>query len=763
VADSPGVNASQGGRYDHRVSTSLLQIGERRVDLDSGEVHGVGVLRPLERALLRYLADHADRAVPVPELHAAVWGHAPRTESRTAYTTVKRLRPLIEPDPHRPRFLLADRGRGYRLVGARWIEPDTSAAPPPGSVTSVGAERDVFVGRVSDLDQLGALLTGGARLVTVAGLGGVGKTRFVSHFARSEANAAWCDLTLARTPEDVAFAVLRAVRCDPGDAAERDPVAAAADALRAARPGLLVLDNFEQVVAAAEGTVGRWLDGAPALTIVVTSRERLGLVGEHMLALGPLSPADARHLFALRARAVCRNPLDDDADRDVVAELLALLDHLPLAIELAAARLRVLPVRDVLARMSDRFALLTAGGRRPERHATLRVTLDGSWELLDDALRDALAQLAVFVGGFDLAAAEAVLHLPDLPVLDAIQGLVDRSLVQNGGHLSPGRFILLESISAYAAERLDERGGRWAAERRHEAWFVGVDRAEPRDRPDWLADLPNRLAACRRVIARGDSAAATDALMAVVWRLLTVGPCSLASELAQQVLALPGLEPAHRGSAYVVLACTSVAVGEFEAAVPLFDEALRWAVASGDRARVGRTLGRRGIAWFRLGRRAEAEADLRAALRELDDPDDRAVVLGNLGIYLGNRDPVQAEQVLLEALALYRLRGRTWGEPVVLGNLGWVCLEAGRLDEAERWLRLSEQASRTAGNRRAEAVTQMNLGDLALRRGRPDEARAAYLQSLALYERLEDREGVASARIGLAESAEARERAEGGA
>jgi hypothetical protein len=242
------------------VSRRLLQIGERRVDLDTGEVGGLGVLRPLERATLRYLAEHPDRAVPVHELLVEVWGYAPTASSRTAYTTIQRLRPLIEPDPHQPRFLLAERGDGYRLTGFRWVDE----GPTPTSIGGWGgipAERDRFVGRVAELAHLAALDRQGVRSITVTGLGGAGKTRLALHFARAHpGRIGFCDLTAARTADQVGHAVLNALgRSD----APPHPVQAAAEALAEAGPGWWVLDNFEQLVAWAEPTLGAWLDAAP--------------------------------------------------------------------------------------------------------------------------------------------------------------------------------------------------------------------------------------------------------------------------------------------------------------------------------------------------------------------------------------------------------------------------------------------------------------------------------------------------------------------
>ena len=196
---------------------------------------------------------------------------------------------------------------------------------------------------------------------------------------------------------------------------------------------LIVLDNFEQVVQHADATVGRWLD-APDAAYMVTSRERLNLAGEVVQVVQSL-PLDgaAIELFVARARGVKPDFTLDDSERRVIAQVVGLLDGLPLAIELAAARIALLSPAQLLLRLRERFTLL-AGRRGPSRQATLRAAIDWSWHLLNAWEQAALEQCSVFEGGFTLAAAEAVIDLSDWhdvpPVVDAIQALVDKSLLR---------------------------------------------------------------------------------------------------------------------------------------------------------------------------------------------------------------------------------------------------------------------------------------------------------------------------------------------
>src|SRR5262249_34985460 len=226
-----------------------------------------------------------------------------------------------------------------------------------------------------------------------------------------------------------------------------DPVTRIGNAIAGRRQCLVILDNFEQVARHAEETLGRWLTRASAARFLVTTREVLGLQGEEILAVGPLSAADARTLFGKRAEAGKPGFALGPEDAASIDLLVKLLEGLPLAIELAAARVRVMPPRTLLARMNDRFKLLASRGGRLDRQATLRAVFDWSWDLLSLPEKAALAQLSVFESGFALEAVEAVLDLSrydDAPwPVDALQSLVQKSLHRP---VADDRFDLLVSV-----------------------------------------------------------------------------------------------------------------------------------------------------------------------------------------------------------------------------------------------------------------------------------------------------------------------------
>lgn len=373
-----------------------------------------------------------------------------------------------------------------------FLKADLTAGETEARTSTTRGPR--LFGRVEVLREAVALRDGGARLIAIVGPGGVGKTRLATELAHTSPAgvAGFVDLADARTAQDLARSVGTAI----GAGAEpTDAEIALALASRGAT--LLVLDNCEPIVAETALRVGRWLDLAPRLVVVVTSREPLRVAQERVLRLDPLPPGDAREMF--RALALAARPdLDVDGHDEAITRLVERLDGLPLAIELAAARVRTMSPTQLLERMPRRFDLLGGGPRdRSPRQATLRGALAWSWDLLDPDERLALAQCSVFRGGFTLEAAERVLRLgPDAWVPNVLEALCDKSLVQLGANR---RYRLLESVREYAAEHLAAQAGTEPTEQRHLAWIVAA--ASDEAPQDDLLELDNLLVALRRAIA----------------------------------------------------------------------------------------------------------------------------------------------------------------------------------------------------------------------------------------------------------------------
>ncbi|MFF4544081.1 BTAD domain-containing putative transcriptional regulator [Streptomyces sp. NPDC001406] len=421
------------------------------------------------------------------------------------------------------------------------------AADAPAEVRLTGmtgnlpARLTSFVGREGDIEAIRGDLAA-ARLVTLLGPGGAGKTRLSQEAAETVRYATrdgvWlAELAPVDDPDAVPGAVLTAigaretvlhgagaetVRAAAGDRHD-DPVERLVEHCGRRRM-LIILDNCEHVVDAAARLVERLLERCPELTVLATSREPLGVPGELLRPVEPLPEPFALRLLADRGTSA-RPGFRVDDDRAACAEICRRLDGLPLAIELAAARLRMMTPRQIADRLDDRFRLLTSGSRTVlPRQQTLRAVVDWSWDLLDEDERDVLRRLSVFAGGCDLAAAEAVCG----PVaLEALGSLVDKSLVVAAPAPDGAmRYRLLETVAEYAGERLDEAGQRKETERGHLTYYRELARTtDPLLRGPGQRDAVRRLqleyenlrTALRHAVAEQDEQEGLCLVLSLVW------------------------------------------------------------------------------------------------------------------------------------------------------------------------------------------------------------------------------------------------------
>jgi predicted ATPase/DNA-binding CsgD family transcriptional regulator len=381
------------------------------------------------------------------------------------------------------KYGVADRRELAALVG-----PDAGPAPPPGGLSGLPAARTSFVGRADERAAVEAALAE-HRLVTLTGPGGVGKTRLAGVVAEAAAAAfpfggAFADLVPARA-DSVPQAVASALGVAEGP---QQPLDSAIAGRLARGRSLLVLDNCEHVVDAAAELVDRLLAACPGLTVLATSRERLAVPGEHVLALRPLPGSDAERLFTDRAAV----PVDAAAVRDLCARL----DGLPLAIELAAARSATLGAPGLLTGLGDYLRLLAGGRGREVRHRSLRAVIGWSHDLLDAEEGALFRRLSAFAGGFDLPAAAAVGGVEPAVAADVLGRLVDKSLVVH----EHGRWRLLATVRAVAADKLRAAGETAQVRDRHREWVLA--RAEAFTAPTraeadlLLDDLREAAASC---------------------------------------------------------------------------------------------------------------------------------------------------------------------------------------------------------------------------------------------------------------------------
>lgn len=628
----------------------------------------------------------------------------------------------------------ADGAKAYRVVrqGDLW-------QPLRDLRHSLPAERDSFVGRQESLEILAKKLKAGARLVSVLGMGGVGKTRLVTRFAWTHradyAGGVWfCDLSQARGVDGILFAVAQGLEVPLGQA---NPVIQLGRAIAGRGSCLVVLDNFEQVAKHAEETLGIWLERAPIARFIVTTREVLGIVGEEILAVPPLDREDAVELFLKRANAALQGSGQGPDDLKAIGQLVKVLDFLPLAIELAAARVRVMPPRTLLARMKDRFDVLLSHAGRRDRQATLRATFDWSWELLGETEKGALAHLSVFEGGFTLESASAVVGMHPTAgnpsMVDVVQWLVDKSFVRQ---IREERFDLLESVREYAAQHLrtpgsfERSGPDCEAEARAGHWhyFASID--ERNVVANRCAELSNLIAACRAAAQAGDGPAAIGCLIAAWTALRLTGPYSAGVELAALVERTSSLSERDKAWVHWVAGDVLDLLGEVESARLHVERGLRSAKISEDLTSTARLLIVRGSRQGLDGELDGALASLTEACRLGEVLGDDAlrtaalIVLGRLMEYQSRF--AESRHYYGKALALAAARGDRRTEGGVLGNLGGIHHALGELEHARGHYERALAIASEVGDRRWEGNGHCNLGLLYQEQGRIAEARAQF-------------------------------------
>lgn len=637
-----------------------------------------------------------------------------------------------------------------------------------------------FVGREEELKRVRALL-GERRLVTLTGPGGAGKTRLAIEAAgRVDGDVRFVELAGLADGSDVPQAVLSALGLrDAGLRAPAEPGRQSTDRLveaLAERRLLLVLDNCEHVIADVARLAARLLGACPALRVLATSREPLGLAGEALCPLSGLTlpPPDAStenaddyaavSLFAQRAADVAPDFTVTEANVDVVLRICRTLDGLPLAIELAAARLRALPVAEVAARLDDRFRLLSMGSRAASpRHRTLRAVVEWSWDLLDDAERRLARRLTVFAGGATLEAAGRVSGLPAAEFVDALSGLADKSFVE----LTGGRYRMLETVRAFCAERLAEAGEADQLRRAHTAYFLefawtASDHLRRAEQLHWLrrldAERDNLHAALRRATAAGDAPDAAGLVAALSFYWWLRGMRGEAARLAANVLDLLGAEaPPGLSEEFALCVYNSSLAGAGH--LPSLGNQ-RSVIRSLDRApRQPFLLYLSGISTGPPSGGAEHVEELMRELRRLVGPDVWINALGAMGsgsalMWSGEWD--RARSALTTALDGFRSTGDRWGCMITLGALGELAAWQGDPETAGAHMDEAMGLVEALGSAVDQADMLRTRGEIRLRAGDLAAARDDFAGALLLAQRSGAPEFVASARLGLAQVARLR-------
>ncbi|PRX45019.1 putative ATPase [Prauserella shujinwangii] len=715
-------------RLDEERLAALEELAEVRLAL--GEVDRV--LADLADLVTRYPLRERLRALHMRALYRA----GRQSEALAAYRELRqRLADELGLEP----------GSEVTELHQAILRQEPGLAPP--SPRRVRATLPVplteLVGREEAVREIRSLL-GSTRLVTLTGPGGVGKTRLALETARRLADHVPDGVWLAelagldrRAPDrEVAARVAEAVAAVLG---VRDSTAAGAraplpdrlaDAVRD-RDGLLVLDNCEQLVEPVAALVARLLRAAPELRVLVTSRQPLGLSGEVLWTVPPLGIPGAGHagparpaaevlrsvrefsavrLFAARAAAAAPGFRLGEENVHAVAAICRRLDGLPLALELAATRLRALGAHELLARLDDRFAVLAAGYRdAPPRQRTLRAVIDWSWELLDEPERVVLRRLAVHAESCALDAAEAVCAggpVGSGEVVELLARLVDRSLVVGDDDGRGGRrYRLLESVAAYCLERLAEAGEAGAVRARHAAWYAALARdLEPRLRGpaqrDWLerldAEAANMRSALDTTVRQGLAEEALRLACALTWYWFLRGRLGEARRSLRASLAVPGAEgTSARGAALAWLAGLDVLAG------------------------------------------GRADLAAVATAREIPDAGPRARALWFLGYVLGTvGDLARAEELTALALESFRALDDGWGVAAALADGASQAMARGDLAGARDRAEESARRFRELGDRWGQLQASFALGVLAQIGGDYRAARREHEEGLRLAREL---------------------------
>ncbi len=703
-------------------------------------------LTPLEANLLAYLAARSGTVVSQQDLLTDVWGYAVGVSTRTVSSTIRRLRSKIEPDPKHPRYLLTCYGRGFRL------DLPVVVSTAAGDAINFSKASDLFVGRTHELSRLASLCAIEARLVTIAGPAGSGKTRLMREHGlgtasgpRAPSGGVWfCDLTTAVDPYEVAYLVAQALEIPLGMVAADRAGERVAAALVGRGSVLLLMDNCEQLSASALGLLSSWLEAAPVVQLVCSSRRPLQLEGERVIGLEPLPLPEAVTLLRERARATRAGP---EPDRELVEHLAEQLDRLPLALELAASRLASMGWSEVSSRMQERFRLLRRASDN-SRHDSLYATIDWSWNQLEAWEQDALAQVAVFRGGFGLDAAEAVvdLHQADAHWMpDILDVLRLNSLVRvEHDQAERARYDLLVTVRAYAAQRQPT-----GCEERHAAWFGRITEQaleERRTGKAWrwiLADDENVREACVWAFRAGALQLALR--LAVAFDALWSERHSLSErlELLERALAIPG--DGQRAAALRACGDIKRMMGDFAGAESDLVVAAREAV--GDEWLAARVELTQAALLASRGDHSAAVAGLQSARTRLAEIGDRrgvAICLVNL---LAIRDPEPDRLLEVISDARRAITEQPELEAALLINLAPTVARAGHLGAAEGMHRDAVALAESLQSRPLLAGALHNLANFLNATGRLPSALGAVERSICEYEFIGDQRGGALAQV----------------
>src|SRR5208337_2722305 len=697
-------------------------------------------------------------------------------------------------DPKERYASTQDLARDLAAVRDRLAE--TSTRPSESRPNNLPVQRTAFIGREHEATVLRQLLSRvDVQLVTLTGPGGIGKTRLALHVASEIAEqfpGGVCFVALSAIGDRglIASTIAQAVGVrETGNTSPQENLIEYVGGL--SQPMLLLLDNFEHLVSAAP-VIAQLLTAGPKLKVVVTSQAPLHVYGEHEFPVPPLALPDFKStpplealsrlpavaLFVERAQAVKHEFTLTKENAAAVAAICARLDGLPLAIELAAARIKLLSPSAMLARLESRLSLLTGGARDlPTRQQTLRNTVDWSYGLLNGAEQTLFRRLSVFRGGCTLEAVEAACDTKGdlgLDVLDGMASMVDKSLVQQVEQVDKEtRFIMLSTIREYALERLAESNDESATRRAHAAYYLVLAEEGAEEiaaQPEWLDrfefEHENFRLAIDYLVKTGDAewGFRMGAALFRFWETrehLTEGRDTIARLLA---LEGTGARPKLRARLLFAGAVLAAAQGDYGSARPLFEESLETCVRLNDNRGVAVALNAMAVNARDRGQLAAASSLFEqcvAIWKDLGDPANIARALSNLASVMKLQGEYErASSLYDECRAMFRQVGDGAGAAWTLNYLGDVAREKTDLVAARSYCEQSLSEFRQLRDSWGIASTLADLASLSCDQGNNVEARRLYGESIKGFQKLGHKRGIARALECLAVSAAAQSNAE---
>jgi len=776
------------------MNSTVYQFEDFTLDINRGcllKAEAELKLRPKVYEALKYLVEHPGRLISKQELIHAVWPDTFVTDDSLVQCTVELRRALNDREQQ---LLKTVPRRGYLFTPsvaqhcAKTDIPGTASSHPadghqPSSqvvrkLPDLPKPRTTLVGREQQVAEASdLLLRPDVRLLTMTGPGGAGKTRLALAVAAAiadhfSAGLQFVGLASITNPDLVGTALAKAL--DIQEVAKRTVPQLIADQLRDSGPFLLLLDNFEQVLSAAT-VMAETLTACPNLKVLVTSRSCLRIYGEQEFPVAPLPQNSAMELFAQRAAAVRPDFAITPENAAAIQEVCSRLDGLPLAIELAAARTKVLSPSAMVARLKSPLQWLTGGALDlPKRQQTLRNAIDWSHGLLDEAEQKLFRRVAVFAGGCTIQAAEAVCNTGNdlgMDLFEGLSSLVDKNLLQyvdRDG--SEARFAMLETIREYALERLAESGENTATRQAHAAYCLvlaeeGNPELGPEERANWLSqcdtEIDNFRIALDWLFASGklDWSLRLCAALFRFWDMrehFREGRGRL-----ETVLHLAGTDyPKERARISIFLGALTTTQGDYDAADHFLQHSLSLYEELADQPGVAASLNALAVSARDRGDYVSAEYNFERSLacwRQLSDHLAIARCLHNLANVAkvcGNY--ARARFALSEATQIFEELGDRSGAAWSLNQQGDIAREQGDVSAARDLYQRALSAFRDTGDGWGSARSLTDLGNIACEQSDYSAAHADYREALEIFAALGHRRGVARAMEGLACLAQAR-------